>query len=246
MSETNPDTPFIDVSVCVIAKETEAAHVREMIATLPAGCEVVILWNKQGKENYVKVKGTQILKNGTSIQSLRYEWEELDFAELRNICISYAWRNWILYLDADDRLLQHQQHFFDKLSEYPPGVGALTCGCVGNQPTHDPEKPSEVMRFHTPQPRLFRNAKGFKFEGAAHEQLGWSIMEKGFMIADCSLVIHHVGYEVEADAMKYKMMRNVRALAREFLRCDNADKLKFWAQMLHRDTQSLNYYLNKE
>lgn len=246
MSETNPNTPFIDVSVCVIAKDTEAEHVRQMIATLPAGVEVVILWNKQGKENYIKQAATQTLRNGTMITTLRYEWDELDFSELRNLCIQRAWRNWILWLDADDRLLPHQHDFFNRLDIYSPGIGALTCGCVGNQPTHDDTKPLEVMRFCAPQPRLFRNGCGFKFEGAAHEQLGWSVNHNGYMIADCSLVIHHVGYETDADSMRNKMMRNVRALAREFLRCEDETKLKFWASLLHRDSQSLNFYLNKE
>lgn len=246
MSGTSRNTPYIDVSICCIAKESDAANVREMLATLPAGVDVVILWNKKGEDNYVKVNRTQELSNGTLVRYLYYQWQELDFAELRNLCVSYAWRKWVLWLDADDRLLFNQHKFFNTLDIYGPGIGALVCGCIGNQPTHDVTNPAEVIRYHTPQPRLFRNGKGFKFEGAAHEQIAWSIQEKGYGTVDCSLLVHHVGYEVDADAMKSKMLRNVRALAREFVRCDDENKLKFWTKLLYRDSQNLNYYMNKD
>lgn len=247
---TGPDDtarpkPWIPLSVVCIAHQNDAKWISKMIASLPPGCECVVLWNKHGEDPEVKHRKEQWLENGIIIRFYDTEWEEFSFSELRNKSIDLAEREWVLWLDADDRLLTHQHEFFLRLDEYPPGLGGLMCGCVGVQPTHSDAQPNEVLRYHTESLRLFRRGYGFQFEGRAHEQIVWSIQEQGYQTAPCSLLIHHEGYEVDADAMRAKMERNVRLISAELSECTHPDKLRFWAGITNRDTQSLMFYLTK-
>jgi hypothetical protein len=115
------------------------------------------------------------------------------------------------------------------------------------QPTHAPDKPNEVLRFNAEQLRLFRNGLGFAFEGRAHEQIVWSIQSAGFNVTHSSLLVHHQGYEVDADSMRSKMERNVRLLSADAAEATDESRFDFFVKMLARDTQSLSFYtqLNK-
>jgi hypothetical protein len=234
----------VDVSFACIAHKSEAHHVMQMIATLPSGCEVVVLWNEQGDNLEVVERKKITLNNGTVVRYYETQWQELHFANLRNLCIGLCSRGWVMWIDADDRLLTHQHSWFDDLTIYPAGVGGLVCGCVGVQPKH--EGNSNVMRYHHPQTRVFRNNKAFAFKGAAHEQITWSIEQQGLTLETCSLLVHHVGYEVDADSMMAKVRRNVKGLAREIADCTDDDQLVYWTQMIHRDSGSFMYYVTKD
>lgn len=254
MSETSPSSSCetaenlvpkkLDISFACIAHKSEAHHVMQMISTLPSGCEVVVLWNEQGDNTEVVERKMITLKNGTVVRYYAAQWQELHFANLRNLCIGLCSREWVMWIDADDRLLPHQHEFFNDFSEYPPGVGGLVCGCVGVQPKHDGT--GNVLRYHEQTARIFRNFKGFHFEGAAHEQIGWSIEARGLRLVPCSLVVHHIGYEIDADSMAAKVRRNVKALAKEITTCTEEPKLRFWIELINRDSNTFMYYATKE
>lgn len=232
------------LSFACIAHKSEAHHVMRMVTTLPGDAELIVLWNEQGDNQDVVERKIVELKNGLTVKYYETQWHELDFATLRNISIGLCSAEWIMWIDADDRLLIHQHEFFDELANYPQGVGGLVCGCVGSQPKHD-EK-GEILRYHTPQVRIFRNGRGFFFEGSTHEQVSWSIERDAFRIDSCSLLVHHVGYEITADAMTKKLQRNVKGLARAIVGGSDQAQLEYWTRVLLRDSSSLNYYFDKE
>jgi len=236
------DPQGLPVSVCVIAAESDAHYVGDLLRTLPKGVEVIVLWNSINDADEPTVhRKTQTIGN-TVVKFYKASKTKLHFAKLRNECIALATRPWILWLDADDRLMTHQHGFFDTLSEYPPGIGGLICGCVGSQPKYTGNDFDDTLRYHVPTIRLFRNGYGFQFEGAAHEQIGWSIDASGFRTAPCSLIVHHVGYEISADKMKSKLERNVKLLSTEYAACEDPHKLMMWSGILARDSQHLMKY----
>jgi hypothetical protein len=234
----------VPVSFCVIAAEGDAHFMQDMLGTIPPNSEVIILWNKRGDDEGVVHRKDVTMSNGTVIRYYRTEWKVLDFAKLRNITIGLANREWIMWLDADDRLLVHQHGFFTgKLLEYPPGVGGLTCGCVGIQPDPRPGKAHEgATRYHVPHIRLFRNGYGFLFTGSCHEQIGWAVQEQAFMLAECSLIVHHVGYETDADTMRTKLERNLAGVTAEYLNAQDPERRKFWANLMRREASNLHIY----
>lgn len=234
----------VRVSFCVIAAETDAHYITDLLKTIPPMSEVVVLWNKSGDDEGVVHRKEVTMPSGTVVRYYSTEWQVLDFAKLRNITIGLASREWIMWLDADDRLLIHQHGFFTgKLLEYPPGVGGLTCGCVGIQPLPQSSgKPQEVTRYHAQHIRLFRNGYGFQFEGQCHEQIGWSMQERAFMIVECSLMVHHVGYETDADTMRNKLDRNLAGVTTEYLKATDPERKKFWASLMRREASQLHIY----
>jgi hypothetical protein len=232
----------LPLSVCVIATESDAHYMLDLLRTIPNGSEVVVLWNSIGEVEEPTVHRKTKTYGNTVVRYYKTVKTKLHFANLRNECIALATRPWIMWLDADDRLMVHQHDFFKRLNEYPPGIGGLTCGCVGSQPKYTGNEFDDSLRYHVPTVRLFRNGYGFQFEGAAHEQIGWSIDEAGFRAAPCSLIVHHVGYEISADKMKAKLERNVKLLSTEYASCDDQRKLSLWSQMLARDSQHLQKY----
>ena len=239
-----PTGDEVRVSFVVIAAEKDAHFMNDMLSTLPAKCEVIVLWNRRGDDASVVHRKDVTLENGTLVRYFLTEWQELDFSRLRNIAIGLASREWIMWMDADDRLLVHQHGFFSgKLLEYPPGVGGLMCGCVGIQPMpHKGDNPQELKRYHAEHIRLFRNGYGFRFEGKCHEQIGWSIQEQAFMIVGCSLLVHHVGYETDADAMRTKLERNLAGVTDEYLKAQDPERKKFWASLMTREASQLHIY----
>lgn len=238
------DPEYVPCSFVCIAAETDAHYVMEMLKTIPPKSEVVILWNKRGDDGSVVHRKDVTFANGTIIRYYRTEWQELDFSALRNIAIGLASREWVMWLDADDRLLTHQHGFFtSKLLEYPPGVGGLTCGCVGIQPDPRPGKAHEgAIRYHVPHIRLLRNGYGFRFTGRAHEQIGWAVQEQAFMLVECSLIVHHVGYETDADTMRSKLERNLAGVSAEYLSATDPERKKFWADMMRREASNIHNY----
>ena len=235
---------YVPVSFVCIASENDAHFVADMLKTIPPKSEVVILWNKRGDDESVVHRKDVPFANGTVVRYYQTQWQELDFAALRNTAIALASREWIMWMDADDRLLTHQHGFFtSKLHEYPPGVGGLTCGCVGIQPDPRPGRAHEgAVRYHVPHIRLFRNGYGFRFTGRAHEQIGWAVQEQAFVLVECSLIVHHVGYETDADTMRGKLERNLAGVSHEYLNATDPERKKFWAEMMRREASNIHNY----
>lgn len=231
----------LPISVCVIAAKMDAHYVIDLLKTIPQGCEVIVLWNEIADYESPATHRKTVQMGSTTVNYYEATRTSLHFADLRNECIALAQREWILWLDADDRLLIHQHDIFKTLEDYPPGIGGLVCGCVGSQPSFASEFDDSV-RYHVPTIRLFRNGYGFRFEGAAHEQIGWAISSRAFRTAPCSLLVHHVGYEVSADKIKAKLERNATLLSKEYASSTDPEKRKLWATMLARDSNHLMKY----
>lgn len=226
--------PQLDLSICIVAHYDDAHWMPKMLSTLPRGAEVIILFNGQGDADVCEFKETKQI-SGHTIHYYDWKWTEFDFSTARNKCIAYASRGWILWLDCDDRLLIPQHEFFTKLSNYPPGVGGLMCGVIGVQPPF--KTGDKTLRYHSQQVRLFRNHHGFQFELLCHEQIGYSIERAGMQVPDCSLLIHHEGYQIDADAMYAKMVRNVNLLTKQWQL--GAPNQRFLLELLVRDASNL-------
>lgn len=236
MTEISQSTPWINLSICIIARPDDAGWMPELMKSIPAGVEICILWNKPGECEEYDDEGTKTLPNGTTIRYHRWTYTGVfSFSEARNLCISSATRGWIMWLDADDRLLPHQHAMLANLDDtYGAGIGGLLCGVTGVNPP-SPGNP-EGQVYGVPQPRIFRNGHNFRFAGRCHEQIRPAIEGAGFRVIPTNIMVHHVGYEVEAEVMIAKMLRNTKLLALQ-LANDEYD-LAFTAKLLHRDLQN--------
>lgn len=243
---TTPAAPFLDVSFCIIARKADAGWMPQLLQSLPKGGEVCILWNQPGEYEEFTTEEPKVLPDGTTMRYASWTYTGMfSFAEARNLCIGSASRGWIMWLDADDRLLPHQHSvFYDLDATYPAGVGGLTCALVGVNPPTPGNEQGQI--YGVPHLRIFRNNYGFQFEGRCHEQIMPAIMRQGFQVLPSAIVVHHVGYEVDESVMVEKMIRNTRLLAQMFAHDEYPDR-NFVARMLHRDLENyLNLTHNKE
>lgn len=92
-----------------------------------------------------------------------HKWNN-DFAYMRNISLSYAKGKWILVLDADEELMEYNNliDFFKSNLHEKYNSASIQ---LKNIHSEDEKKYSMASLV-----RLFKNYKGFRYEGAIHEQ----------------------------------------------------------------------------
>ncbi|HVN48237.1 MAG TPA: glycosyltransferase [Bacteroidota bacterium] len=137
-----------------------------------------------------------------------FDWIN-DFSAARNESLLHATGDWILYLDADERLRSGQKkklrqllsqnnvHAFDVWIE---GGADLKDGCVAQRNAY---------------PRLFRSHPSVRFEGRVHEQITPSLERIGWSIHPSDLVIDHLGYAQGFDTVTKKAQRNCEILKKQ-------------------------------
>jgi tetratricopeptide (TPR) repeat protein len=126
-----------------------------------------------------------------------------DFAAARNEAIRHASGDWILWLDADDRIPPRSQ---DELRQLLKG---LTDENVAYLMTVLCPAPDGGPMSQVPHARLFRNRPEIRWEHRVHEQIVRSIERSGGRMAPTDISIVHIGYMQRA-AMNGKLERNLR------------------------------------
>lgn len=117
----------------------------------------------------------------------RTTWND-DFAEARNKALDLARGEWILYIDADERLASSGRKGVEQLLVDAPEIAFR----ILLRPIRDVTPYLEY--------RLWRNDPRIRFEGTIHERVVPSIHEVADLeqrpVSDCQqLLLEHVGYE---------------------------------------------------
>lgn len=138
-------------------------------------------------------------------------WRD-DFAHARNVALSKATGDWILYIDADERFELH---------------GDLRATLS------DARAVAATVRFHArseltpyPEPRLFRRRPDIRFRGVIHETIQYDIdaaVERGARIVAAPATIRHSGYDGDRRA-KYE--RDLPLLERAVI--DQPERMYLW------------------
>ena len=128
------------------------------------------------------------------------EWRD-DFSLARNTALQYCACEWILQLDADDRLVVKDRDAVFSLLNGSEALGYIVT-------IHSIVENGNVF---APALRLFKNHPSIKYEGIVHEQVYNSIERLGGKIIPLPLMIEHSGYE-NPKIHKNKAQRNVSLL----------------------------------
>ncbi len=136
-----------------------------------------------------------------------YKWRN-DFSSARNYALSKSTGDWILYLDADEKLSEKSISEINKVTENTNLIG---CRCIVNNLDDRNGKPN-YMRYT----RLFHNHPKIKFSGQIHEQIDDSLFENGFEIINTEVEIIHTGYNLSGEELKNKAQRNLDILKKEY------------------------------
>lgn len=195
------------VSATLIVRD-ESKHIDDCLASLTGVVDEIIVVDTGSRDDTV----ARASRYPVSLHA--YPWCD-DFSAARNFAIEQARGDWLLYIDADERL------------QIPdPAIWASVI--------HDDSKLAWRLLLSlrdgwTPCPelRLFRNHPLIRFRGVIHESVRASIADLRRSdlrdVGICDIGLRHIGYEGSQD---HKVARNL-GLLRAYL-ADNADRSYCW------------------
>ncbi|HEY9855429.1 MAG TPA: tetratricopeptide repeat protein [Stenomitos sp.] len=132
-----------------------------------------------------------------------------DFAAARNVSLEHATSDWILVLDADERLDESSKHRLKPLLRQPDAVGfSLIIENILGEKTVEGTQLALLLR-------LFKNREDVRYEGIVHEQVSPSAGRTGLKTYNCDVKIVHLGYMQECMDERSKNQRNLELLERQ-------------------------------
>jgi tetratricopeptide (TPR) repeat protein len=136
---------------------------------------------------------------------VRSDWRD-DFSYSRNISLSRATSEWILWLDGDDAVPAPSVPLINGMKHDAPDK---VFGFIVKN-----EKPGNTGSEFI-QARMFPNRRDIYFERRIHEQMMPSALRLGMRLVESAAVIEHHGY-ADADKVREKSCRNIRLLLTEW------------------------------
>ena len=135
-----------------------------------------------------------------AVKLLHHRWTG-DFSEARNVAVEAATGEWILYIDADERLLLPEKTKLSSFLSNPRAAAAW----VQFMPKTGFTRYREL--------RLFRNRPDIRFKGRIHETVMADVKrvcdESGLLVIMTAVKIDHLGYDGSQD---HKHARNLPLL----------------------------------
>lgn len=202
--KTNPT-----ISLCMIVKDEET--------NLPACLESVrhlvdemIVVDTGSNDRTIEIARA----HGAAV--FHFPWNQ-DFSAARNETLHHARGEWILYLDADERLDPGGMVDCLRRAAAAPGIDAYSTP-IKSRRSHG----GRIYFQVTYNVRMFRNYPGIHFAGEVHERVEPFLEKVNARIAQASFFIEHLGYDISRAGEIEKLERNLR-LARKQLARDPED-----------------------
>ena len=190
------------ISLCMIVKNEEA-H-------LPACLNTVA--DLVGEVIVVDTGSTDATRQAAERFGARvYDFPWCDsFAAARNESLRHATGDWILWLDADDRIDEvNRQRLRTLFANLPDETGAYLMRYVA---LHDAVVGGSSAVDHA---QMFRNHPQIRWEYRVHEQILPAVERLGGWVRPTDVVIHHLGYQ-DAVVVRRKLERNGRLLELDY------------------------------
>lgn len=190
--------PLLTLSMIV---KNEEKYLRDCLESVKGVADEIIIVDTGSTDRTIEIAK----EYNASI--FNFQWID-DFAAARNFALKHSTGDYILYLDADERLSENSIGELKKILRQG-AKGAFNC-TVNNIDTVN-GKPN-IMRYT----RLFKNHRKLEFRGCVHEQIIDSINELGYKIIETSIEIIHIGYNIPPDKIKEKAARNLVLLLKDY------------------------------
>ncbi|MBU1071667.1 glycosyltransferase family 2 protein, partial [bacterium] len=142
------------LALCMIVKDEEAT-IGQAIKSALAVVDEIVVGDTGSSDN------TRLIAEGYGARVIDVPWED-DFAAARNAVLSEARCDWILVLDADERLQPVRPVELQKLMAEPLAAG-YRVSLLGNDATRGGEADLQV--------RLFRNHPYVRYCYPVHETI---------------------------------------------------------------------------
>lgn len=203
-SEFKQKNPKISLSMIV---KNEEKMLEGCLDSVRSFVDEIVIVDTGSSDNTVKIAQKYNAK------VFHFEWND-NFSDARNFALKHANGDWILYLDADERLNNKNyssiRNILDTASE---DVGALLCTI---ESLHRKDDGSSEMHRGS-YPRLFRNYgyPTIKFTGKVHEQITPALRQLNKQIIESDIVIEHLGYNFDLQTIRDKTIRNYQLLIKQ-------------------------------
>lgn len=188
------------LSLTMIVKN-EGAYLEECLCSVKGIADDIVVVDTGSTDKTVEIAE----KHGARI--FNFNWIG-DFSAARNFALSKAEGEWILYLDADERLDKGSKKEIERIIASKDKAGYFctvkSLDCENNR--------DNSMRYV----RLFRNITGIQFSGKVHEQISASLTENGVKLLNSKILINHLGYNISIEEKRKKASRNLQLLLEEY------------------------------
>ena len=194
------------VSLCMITKNEEK-YLEQCLNSVKDIADEIIIVDTGSTDR------TKEIAKKFKAKIYDFKWAD-DFSAARNESLRHATKDWIIVLDADETLDKEGISMIKDLVNGKEDAFLL----LQKNYTNDSKIAGFVNDGHSYQnkkyagwygsfiARLFRNKKGFEFEGTVHELVEHSIEQKNGKIAAANVQIHHYG---NADPETAKKKRQI-------------------------------------
>lgn len=199
------------LSVCMIVRD-EGKNLSELLPQLGFANEIVIV--DTDPVAYQKSSGlvsSMVDETRQGVFVYSHPWAD-DFSAARNYALSKCTGDYVLWLDADDRVPAESAALIRAALDNP-GPMTQARACHFGFTIRD-RGPSGKYNY-TMQPRLFPRLPGLKWTGRIHERYAQRAEEMGLKyVIVPGIVLDHTGYENPA-LLASKLERNLRLLDME-------------------------------
>jgi hypothetical protein len=203
------------LSVCLITRNEQRFLAGCLESVVGIADEVVLV-------DTGSTDATQEIARSFSCRILRHEWTH-DYAAVRNVGLAAARGQWILCIDADERLHDASQ-VRPLIQSAPPEVGGYLIE------RHDLVTDPDDGRTHVLPVgivRLFRKHPAIRYIGSVHERPGDTILNAGLEIHVATTIkLRHLVKELTPERLRAKQEYYLGLLHREL----EENKNDFWAE----------------
>ena len=192
----------LTLSLCMIVKDEEAM-IAKCLASVRDAVDEVIVVDTGSSDRTVEIAEA----HGARV--LHHAWTG-DFSAARNVSFDAATSDWILYLDADEVLVEGDAEALRALTGQTWREAFFLV-----ETNHTGELESGTATTHDAL-RMFRNRPAYRFSGRIHEQI-IDTLPSGLpdRIARTSVRLEHYGYLGAVRDAKGKSARNIELLERQ-------------------------------
>lgn len=181
------------LSLCMIVKD-EGKFLGDCLSAINPYADEIIVIDTGSKDN------TKEIAESFGAKVYDFDWCD-DFSAARNFSLSKAAKDWVLVLDADETISSSDMEKIKHLLDDGPADSYVFTqrnytydrSMLGFVPCHKESRHTkDFLGYETSKlVRLFRNNKGFEFRSRVHELIEPSIKERGGIVRDSGINIHH-------------------------------------------------------
>jgi len=185
------------LSLCMIVKNEER-FIEDCLESVKDVVDQIVILDTGSTDKTLEI----VQKYDVDVH--HFKWCD-DFSKARNESIKHAMSNWILWLDADERLQPSSKRKI--LKELTSVQKPVIYQVQINNKTSDAADAQLSTAY-----RLFTNNRGISFKGRIHEQLAHDSSFSKPDVRRSQIIIEHLGYAIEGDLKSEKNQRNLKLL----------------------------------